>query len=993
MKKLYSIVLMAAALLIGTNMRAVEVADLAGLQGALATGGDITLTADIDAGSTALTVGQGITLNGNGHCVKGTATYVFEVTTTSAVKFENLVIWSAKASKGGQGVLIGGQGTADNNITLRNNQKVTFENVTINATARGMDIWYGDNIEVTINNCTIQNVQGQTVDSKGNPTAAKYDIELTGPNASNSRGINIGYLTNSKITVTNSTLQGFFYVINNVMGYNPNTGIMEGSKIVVANSDIKGRAALNVWGYGAEYTFTDCNIIGINNYGSSQEGFACFVFNESYTCHDNTLTINGGTTVAAVFNETGSANSNANQYLVDDRAFDTDGDGSAASNNTIIINNSSYTCTKELGDDKGGVIASVGATSNVTINGGNYDCPNIVGDTYSESGQTGTITITGGEFTVNTVAPDMTNGDVYSTVDIQGGTFVVPDPGTGGVVDIATLEDPNNPGNKLISSTVETITNQNGTVSVVPAGTTDNTSSALATEIEWNDANDWTVPTDSSNVVIAANQTVTLEGAAGAAYHIDMGDGAKLIVKNGTTLTIGEGGVSLYNGGTAKPQIVIEQGAKVITYGLMYNSVTENLIIKASAAGYGQLLIDPQVQAYGDNHPMATVEFISKSWRKTDGSAMAWQRFGIPSFGALTEIVAKNPTTSADVPTAISVFNKDANEWVPVGIIGSMDLNQMATPFEYYQMLNNTPDMGTVVTMKGQLYGNGSPELAIRGNFWNGFANSYMAPINGSQLLSLIPNTVDKAFYLNKIDGNQASWESVTSLNIIMGLMDDIKPMQPFLIRNTKAAADVTIDYAQAVYNPATSVSNPAPARRDENLTFVKIGVQGAEGFDRILVAEGADFSAEFDNGYDAVKFMNEDINLYVSAAEKMGNFATNDLNNTYVGFKAINGGNYTIEFANVQGEELILIDHETGAQVAMVEGATYEFTADANSTNDYRFEIVEPAKLPTAIENAEAVKSAKGIYTITGQYVGEMSVWNTLPAGIYVVNGEKLVK
>ena len=27
------------------------------------------------------------------------------------------------------------------------------------------------------------------------------------------------------------------------------------------------------------------------------------------------------------------------------------------------------------------------------------------------------------------------------------------------------------------------------------------------------------------------------------------------------------------------------------------------------------------------------------------------------------------------------------------------------------------------------------------------------------------------------------------------------------------------------------------------------------------------------------------------------------------------------------------------------------------------------------------------------GQYVGEMNVWNTLPAGVYVVNGEKRVK
>ena len=87
------------------------------------------------------------------------------------------------------------------------------------------------------------------------------------------------------------------------------------------------------------------------------------------------------------------------------------------------------------------------------------------------------------------------------------------------------------------------------------------------------------------------------------------------------------------------------------------------------------------------------------------------------------------------------------------------------------------------------------------------------------------------------------------------------------------------------------------------------------------------------------------------------------------------------------------MVDHETGAQVAMVEGNTYEFTAAANSANDYRFEIVGAAKLPTAIENTEAVKSAKGVYTITGQYVGEMNVWNTLPAGIYVVNGEKRVK
>jgi hypothetical protein len=62
-----------------------------------------------------------------------------------------------------------------------------------------------------------------------------------------------------------------------------------------------------------------------------------------------------------------------------------------------------------------------------------------------------------------------------------------------------------------------------------------------------------------------------------------------------------------------------------------------------------------------------------------------------------------------------------------------------------------------------------------------------------------------------------------------------------------------------------------------------------------------------------------------------------------------------------------------------MVEGNVYEFTADANSVNDYRFEIVEPAKLPTAIENTEAVKSAKGIYTLTGLYYGLSPFFNNL--------------
>ena len=313
----------------------------------------------------------------------------------------------------------------------------------------------------------------------------------------------------------------------------------------------------------------------------------------------------------------------------------------------------------------------------------------------------------------------------------------------------------------------------------------------------------------------------------------------------------------------------------------------------------------------------------------------------------------------------------------------------MANPFVYYQMLHNTPNMGTLVTMKGELVGNESPALNVLGNDWSMFANSYMGVINAEQLIELLPDDIDNCFYLYDVTANQASWNACSRLE-----MTDIQPMQPFLIRNTQAAANVVLNYAAAVYNPAMGIPSNAPRRRvASDITKAKMIVKGENGIDRVIVAENDQFSAEFDNGYDAVKYMNDGINMYVSADEKMAIFATDNLDNTYVGFQTVNGGTYTIEFANVQGAELTLIDLETGARVAMVEGNTYEFTAAANSVNDYRFEIVESAKLPTAIDNTEAVKSIKGIYTITGQYLGEMNVWNTLPAGVYVVNGEKRVK
>lgn len=462
-----------------------------------------------------------------------------------------------------------------------------------------------------------------------------------------------------------------------------------------------------------------------------------------------------------------------------------------------------------------------------------------------------------------------------------------------------------------------------------------------------------------------------------------------LVINSGKKLTVGR--VILGK----KAQIIVEAGGEFIVTGTqgIVAPVNSNIVLRTAEGNPSIFLFNPAVTS--NRHPKATVEFISKSYRKSS-SDLAWQRFGIPTNTKLDTIYAKYE--NAEVSTAFDAFNYEANKWEVIGYIHTagktMDYNKLANSFDYYEMLHNTPNMGTVVTMEGELVGNENPTLGVRGDFWNGYANSYMGLMSIAQLVDMIPSTVDKSIYLYSIDTKQQTWEPFNLFSLEFG-DQDILPMQPFLIKNSMEAANITINYKDAVYTPTLNKANSAPARHRVNndWTVAKILVSGENGMDKVFVGQSEQFTAAFDNGYDAVKYMNDGVNMYVTANEKMAIFATDNLENTYVGFQTVKGGTYTIEFANVQGEELTLIDLETGARVAMVEGNAYEFTADANSANDYRFEIVESAKLPTAIDNTEAVKSAKGIYTITGQYMGEMNVWNTLPAGVYVVNGEKLVK
>ena len=671
-------------------------------------------------------------------------------------------------------------------------------------------------------------------------------------------------------------------------------------------------------------------------------------------------------------------------------AVATSGGVSAAGSAIVIESNAAYT---------GNIDASVSGDTKAT-GGSGYAIDEAV--TTAEGTEVDAITITGGTFVgggegtlkldeTTVIAAEDPNDN--TTISIVGGAVA------NGQTTI-TVGDEEVPLTDFLADTQNTnthityVTDENNNTTMIisqgdaPAEDPGNPGNTTWTYIasQSNAANPpslaWTAVEQNQQISSGTIYLGELQINSGSAGNLQ-----ELIIHDGATLQVERLIMNAY------ARIIVEAGGKLIvkgTQGISAPSV-ENIKLEASETAQALFLFHPEVSS--NRHPNATVEFISNSI--TNNPFFSKQRFGIPTWKKLSSITTKNGGNN--VQTAIASYSFEAHDWVDVSWINidgkDENLNLIANPFEYYQMQHNTANAGTVVTMKGELYGNTNPTLSILGNSWNGYANSYMAPIDGATLIELIPDEVDKSFQIYVLDdGAKGHWKPASNLDLA-----NINPMQAFLIGNTKEAANVTVDYWDAVYTPITGESKPtpnaAPARRSalSTITKAKMVVRGEGYTDGVVLAQDDQFSAEFDNSYDCRKYMNEGINLYVSADEKMGIFATDNLENTYVGFQSVNGGTYIIEFTDVQGEELTLIDHETGAQVLMVEGNTYAFTA--NGTNDYRFEVVTTAKIATGIENTEAVKNAKGIYTITGQYVGEMNVWNSLPAGIYVIDGAKRVK
>ena len=460
-----------------------------------------------------------------------------------------------------------------------------------------------------------------------------------------------------------------------------------------------------------------------------------------------------------------------------------------------------------------------------------------------------------------------------------------------------------------------------------------------------------------------ADQTLTVT------HGIDVQDNAQVIVKSGSALVVENGGVI-----TAKP---------------------ENIVIEADENGAASLLLSPTVTI--NQTPNLTVKMTAKMVGYETVAANKeyyWHRFALPVDHADTW------EKSAPITTWLYGWDYTNNDWIDLYV------SEMV-PFRGYTLSAETnPRQDITYTFKGKLVGNANSTLSFSRQGYNFFGNSYTGYISILQLVDQLTGSAN-------IDGSVWMWDSETQTYKAIGLNNlrdheeryedwqkEVAPMQTFILRLVGAeTAETEINYAEAIWgNPRYgNVPAPAPARAASvDNAYVQVSVAAANGqHDMIELIENTNRSDVYESGYDASKYMNNNsINFFATLNNEEYNvLATDNLQGKTLSLQTLNDINYTMTFSNVEGTQYAIRDLMTNVVTPMTEGNSYTFTAQPNSTTEGRFVIVPMQNMPTDVETVETTTAVKGIYTIMGQYVGETTDWENLPKGVYVIDGVKVVK
>ena len=393
--------------------------------------------------------------------------------------------------------------------------------------------------------------------------------------------------------------------------------------------------------------------------------------------------------------------------------------------------------------------------------------------------------------------------------------------------------------------------------------------------------------------------------------------------------------------------VTVEQGATLVIgeAGLTNNGKLE---VKGTLTkGTGVVLFDPAADA-ANTRVQAEVSITPDAHKKGENSLL-YRYIGIPLYFEGSVVFVKATNWAVSDPTATIYFK----EWNP--LTGWDNLNAWAdlVPFKGYATSNSTVNNLTY-TFKGNLVGNANQTLNFAYGF-NMYANSYTAPIQIQTLLNSFDENVNATIYM--FDDGVVKSVSKSAFN---GYEDpeftSIPSLQAFfvLMENEGTNPTENINYANTVYNfHGENDAFYAPARNETpDFNRVRINVANENGAnDAVYMIEAADFTNEFDNGYDVVKYMNTGLNLFATTAHgRQSSNYSNSIEGSFIGVQG--NGTYTMSFDKLVGEEYQLHDLENDAVITMSENNTYTFTV--NGTEDARFIVEKIHKIATGMDNIE---------------------------------------
>ena len=284
----------------------------------------VTPLIDIDLAASSVVITKPLTIDGENHAISSTAAQAILLKSATAgnVKIQNVNITASK----GHGIQIGDDNTA-------NIAKLELDNVILTTAKRGVRVYKeGTGFGIAIANSTIQ--------------STKADPKTTYTTGDDAMALSLG-ATDGKgyeVTIENTVLQGYSYLINNVTsGSNINVTMTGGATY--------GRAAVNVWGKNNTFTLDGVEVHGLNNQTGPTEAFSCIV--ENIGAENNEFTIKDSKFIATLSEAAATTEgSSATEQMIDFR-----GSGSTAK----ILGETTYECNYP---ERGGLIYNEGALEN-----------------------------------------------------------------------------------------------------------------------------------------------------------------------------------------------------------------------------------------------------------------------------------------------------------------------------------------------------------------------------------------------------------------------------------------------------------------------------------------------------------------------------------------------------------------------------------------------------------------------------------------------------